>query len=357
MSRRRDQMHMPSDPQGPIKISDLSELVAGLPALFGFKPRESLMFLALDTPRGRLGFRARVDLPAPTELPAAAEQLVLAAVANRVSSVIVVCHSNERSTGVHAAECLAAAFDQRCVDVADVVVLDDFRFHSLTCGSAQCCPPEGRGYDSTTSLLVAEAVARGERVLADRRELATEVAGPDPATARQMSRACDRVRERLVARHGIDPSQPEARLGIAALRAGASAVKAVMATGMATGAADLSDDDVAALGVWCRSIMIRDLAWAQVDAGDPHRHLLFWQGVARRTIAPFEPAVLSLAAFCAWVSGDGARAWCALDRALEADRDYSLARLLSSVLTKAVPPSTWVPMTEDAVWSAVREPG
>jgi hypothetical protein len=74
--------------------------------------------------------------------------------------------------------------------------------------------------------------------------------------------------------------------------------------------------------------------------------------VARRTVAPFEPAVLSLAAFCAWRTGDGARASCALERALRADGDYSMAHLMQSVLADALPPTIWEPVSEVSVWEA-----
>ena len=51
----------------------------------------------------------------------------------------------------------------------------------------------------------------------------------------------------------------------------------------------------------------------------------------------------SLLAFAAWLSGDGALAWCAIDLARQADPDYSLANLLAEALEGAVPPSAWSP--------------
>jgi len=64
-----------------IRLSDPTEVVAGLPALFGFRPRESLIFLAVERPRGRLGFRARVDLPVGDEVADAATSAPLATLA------------------------------------------------------------------------------------------------------------------------------------------------------------------------------------------------------------------------------------------------------------------------------------
>lgn len=335
-------------------MSDPAELVAGLAALFGFRPRESLLFLAVDGSRGRLGFRARVDVPGVADVEQAVGQLVHAGEVNRVSSVIVMAHSDERSLRIRSVRALADAFEQRQVEIVDAIHLDDQRFWSLQCGVASCCPPRGTAYDASTSLLVAEAVVSGQRIVGERSELAAEFGEPDDDTARRMSRHCDRVRARLVQEHGVDPAASGALPDLAVLRAGGVRVKTLIGRAITTGPDDISDADAAELAIWCRCVTVRDIAWSLVDIGDAREHLRLWSAVAGRTIAPFEPAVLSLAAFCAWMSGDGARAACALDRALRADPGYSMAHLLEAVLTNALAPSIWEPVAEHAVWEAAR---
>ena len=335
----------------PIRVSQPSELVAGLPALFGFRPRHSLLFLALDGPRNRLGFRARADVTEPADIGPAVGQLLLAATANRVSTVVVMAHSDDAVLGAASAQALVDGFEERHVDVVDALRLDDHRFWSLLC-SGTCCPSEGRAYDTSTSRLVAEAVGIGQRIVTDRSELAAEFAEPDLSTARRISAAGDRIRTRLVHTYGVDPADTDATPHLDVLRAGAAAVTELIERAIGANPGDITDEDAAELAVWCRSITVRDVAWSRVDAGDPREHLLLWSAVARRTIAPFEPAVLSLAAFCAWRTGDGARASIALERALRADGDYSMARLLHSVLVGALPPWTWKPISEQAVWEA-----
>jgi len=49
----------------------------------------------------------------------------------------------------------------------------------------------------------------------------------------------------------------------------------------------------------------------------------------------------------AWLAGQGALAWCAVDRSREADPDYGLAGVLAEALTSAVPPSSWDAMADD----------
>jgi len=339
----------------PISVSQPTELVAGLPALFGFRPRHSLFFLGLDGPRGRLGFRARADLTGPADIDQAVDQLVIAARTNHVSSVVVMGHSDDAALGAASAQALADAFEERHVEVVDALRLDDHRFWSLLCDSPSCCPPQGRPYDTSASRLVAEAVGVGQRIVTDRSELAAEFGAPDVSSARRIRAECDRIRAGLVDAYGVDPADAGARPHVDVLRAGATAVKELIGRAIGADPSDVADADAAALGIWCRNITVRDVAWSQVDGGDPREHLLLWSAVARRTIAPFEPAVLSLAAFCAWRTGDGARASCALDRALRADGAYSMAQLMHSVLVGALPPSIWEPVSEQAVWEAAEQ--
>ena len=62
------------------------------------------------------------------------------------------------------------------------------------------------------------------------------------------------------------------------------------------------------------------------------------------------PAPASLLAFTAWQSGEGALANIAISRALAADPEYSMARLLGQALDAGLPPSAArLPMTPDEV--------
>ena len=48
--------------------------------------------------------------------------------------------------------------------------------------------------------------------------------------------------------------------------------------------------------------------------------------------------------FAAWLSGEGALAWCAVERCLEGDPGDALAHNVAALLQNAIPPSTWTPM-------------
>ena len=66
-----------------------------------------------------------------------------------------------------------------------------------------------------------------------------------------------------------------------------------------------------------------------------------WRELVRRAPRDLIPGAAALLAFAAWRAGDGALAWCAIDRALEVDPDQPLAHQVAAVLVDAVPPDAW----------------
>ena len=64
---------------------------------------------------------------------------------------------------------------------------------------------------------------------------------------------------------------------------------------------------------------------------------------AKLLASRIEEGAAGLLAFAAWLSGDGALAWCAVERCLAADPDHTLAHLVARALEQAVPPSEWSP--------------
>jgi hypothetical protein len=108
----------------------------------------------------------------------------------------------------------------------------------------------------------------------------------------------------------------------------------------------LDDHDAGRLLNLMMAIDVRDVAWAEMTRDNARRHVELWRDVVRRTPVHFLAPPATLLAFAAWLAGDGALAWCALDRAKVADPDYSMAMLVERALTCAVAPSSWVPLKE-----------
>jgi hypothetical protein len=94
------------------------------------------------------------------------------------------------------------------------------------------------------------------------------------------------------------------------------------------------------------------------DYQEAHRRL--WTDVVRRAGLAYRPAPACLLAFVAWQAGEGTLANIAIERALDADPNYSMALLLGDILDAGVPPSeARLPMTPEEVAEsyARAEPG
>ena len=104
--------------------------------------------------------------------------------------------------------------------------------------------------------------------------------------------------------------------------------------------------DAGRLLVLASVIATRDVAWAEITRESSGQHVELWRGLVRRAPRDLLPGACSLLAFAAWQHGDGALAWCAIDRCLEVDPDYSMAHCVAQILTGAVPPSVWEPILE-----------
>jgi hypothetical protein len=104
---------------------------------------------------------------------------------------------------------------------------------------------------------------------------------------------------------------------------------------------DPDDEEAARLLRAVQDVRARDAALLSVSRETASEHLRVWSGLLRRAPGAQVPTVAVLTAFAAWQSGQGALAWCALDRCLEVEPTHALARGLAECLSRAVPPSAW----------------
>ena len=111
-----------------------------------------------------------------------------------------------------------------------------------------------------------------------------------------------------------------------------------------------SRNAVAWLALILEDLPVRDDAWARMDPDHNEAHLRLWTDVTRLAQPGYAAAPAALLTFTAWQSGSGALANVALDRALDDQPDYSMARLLRQALDTGAPPSmARLPMTPEEV--------
>jgi Domain of unknown function (DUF4192) len=341
----------------PVRVAGLAELLAGLPVLFGFRPTDSLVVICLEEPRGRVGFRLRVDLPAPEECEQLALYLVDVLRRNAAGVVLVAACSDQPAVAEPAVRALVGRLRSAGIQVRDAVRCDGRRYWSYVCADPTCCPPEGRDYEGA-GRLVAEAVWAGMEVLPDRAALAARVGAIDPAGVERMEQATAVAAQEMADVLG-DRDLATMQCDRSLLETGLECVTAIVDRRLGRSDGDqageeLSEADAARLAVWCSLPIVRDTVWARIGTDDAPAQLRLWSEVARTVVPPYELPVLALAGFSAWLSGDGALAWCAIERADEIDPDDRLVGLLRSLLIEAVPPSAWEPPAIEQIWRDIR---
>jgi hypothetical protein len=322
-----------------LRAKNPADVLAMVPYLLGFHPEDSLVLLTLgeaDRP-----FHARVDLPAtPEHLPQVAEYLSSVAARHGVRRAAVVVYSSDGPPAAAAAAALGERLDQAGVRVALAVRADGHRWFCLD--DCDVCPPAGTPYDVRTHPFAAEAVVDGRVTYRSREALRDSLVGTDRDDRAEVCRAADRALERF-ARAGrgqggpLAPDRARAHLVAEGQWLG-HRVRQFLDDGVR-----LAADDVGRMLVAMVSVHVRDVAWAEMTHDNAVRHVDLWRDVVRRSPTDLLAAPAALLGFAAWLSGDGALAWCAVDRCREAEPDYNLAGLLADALTGAVPPSAWQP--------------
>jgi len=300
------------------------DLLAAVPIVLGFHPEDSIVMLTFGAAGGPPGagdtFHARVDLPGPDELVAAVDPLLYAAVRHGVPRVAFVLYTTEVDLAELAADALGDAFGGAGIEVVAMLRANGRRWFPIGEGA----DPVGRPYDASSHPFAAESVYEGAVIHNSRVELASSLAG----VPEQVARVADLV-PAAMGRLGIG-------LGPAEARWVAETVREAVGSGRI-----LEPAEVARLVAALTEPSARDEAWMQITRAGSVRQVAFWTDVLRRTPEELVPAPACLLAFSAWLSGQGALAWCALDRCELVAPGFPMAEPIAMALDRAVPPRTW----------------
>jgi len=318
----------------------------------GYRPRKSIVVIGLVPPRARIKIGFRYDLPDPPDA-AAAEEIARHAMAilarQRIRMAIGIGYGPGSLVTPVADALRAAAGDARVV-LREVLRAEEDRYWSYLCKDPACCPADGVPFDSVAHPAAAALATAGLAAFPDRESLARTLAPLTGAAAESMHHATERAMGRL---SSLITKQRKAADGTGLLRLVADEGRRAVGEAIRLyrdGGRLADDDQIAWLSVTLADLPVRDDAWARMDPDyhEPHRRL--WTDVVRRACIPYVPAPAALLAFTAWQAGEGTLANIAIERALDADPDYSMALLISDLLGAGVPPSeARLPMTPEEV--------
>ena len=293
------------------------DVLAAVPVVLGFVPEESVVMLTFGAEHP---FHGRLDLPVTgAERQAAAEALVGPAVRHGVGSVLFVLYGDDPAQVRSCATTLVSAFTDEAIEVIDVLRSDGRCWFEVPVdGSSREAP--GTPYDVSGHLFTAEAVASGRVTRSSRTELAATVAA-DPEGCAAVGEAA-----RELAPHDL-------------LTEGA-AVRAVV-TRWAAGLGPPDALTFARLLVALRDAGVRDAVLSSADRREAELQLPVWSALVRSAPVDLVAPAASVLAFLAWLAGDGALAWCALERAAEGIPPCTLADRVAEALEQALPPAVW----------------
>lgn len=352
----------------PVRVRDPGELVAAVPVLLGFHPRESLVMIATGGPSGRrIGLALRVDLPPPEHAVAVVDSAVETLVRDGPAgaAVVVVGVRGAHASVVRLVRRAVAGLERRGVAVHTAVRVD------ATAAGARwaCCDPCGcTGVlpDPSATVFAAAAAVEGRVVHAERADLERLVAPADAVRLR-------RREVLLVQAIAAAPRSPDAAAGtdVAAVVPAGPAVPAGPGAGAATpagpgaGAAApaglrrppaglalldaavvaaaegrlvLDDQTVVDLALALVEPAVRDAALLRCAGPAAAAAEQLWAALVRETPDPeaAEPAVLL--AVSALLRGDGALAHVAVARAERAWPGHRLAGVVRSVVAAGMRP-------------------
>ncbi|WP_435837727.1 DUF4192 domain-containing protein [Streptantibioticus parmotrematis] len=340
-----------------------ADLAEALPFLLGFHPDDSVVLVALHGSQGRFGDRLRVGIPAQEgEWPHLAAQLADSAVHSgarrgRPEGIAVfLCQDPRNGEAPNVAmerlrplaQHLRVACGALDVPVLEALCVSAGRWWSYCCPDEACCPPEGTPISrGGTSVLAAAAAYAGITVRGSLREMTARLAPLDGTRAVAQVRAFDDSYSHLVPRMLRDADCETVRdetlalAGAALERFRAASARGEDATSDAEDDALLGDDEAATIIVGLQDRDTRDRAAEWMEGTEAVPALRLWRALARRCVAPYDghaAAPLTLAGWVSWATGDQPAARVAFGRALDADPDYTFARLLHQACNRGLDP-------------------
>lgn len=332
-----------------IRIHEPGELIALVPRILGFEPRESVVVLGMN-PQGRVVMSARldrVDCRFQDVAAALAEATGTEALRTGCVGVVVLEYTEEPVPwGTEAAEALVRHWDG-WVDVRDVWIVQGGTYWSPGCDDPSCCPPGGRPVPGL--IPACSSHASGVRGRADGSPYA-------PANADDRRRA-RRARARFVARRSRDePAWRREALGEwrGVLNATEVPVPCLGRLGAALAVPEVRDAVILA------AISAPESEIDSVLEGRPASSLTGLEGlmhgdtrpearvvdqfcarllaVAAVSRAPERAAALAVLSLVLWWKGDSRDAARTAEESLRSDPEHRLASLMHQTATRGILP-------------------
>jgi hypothetical protein len=331
-----------SEPKRTVSVREPAQLINLVPYQLGFQPADGdIVVLGTAPPSNCVQLTLRWDLPSPDApgLAAARARHAIAVLAASECTRVAVVGFGPDLLVAPSITVVREAAKAAGLKVWELLRSDGSRYWSYLCTDPACCPPDGVPYSPAGDPVAAAFEATGTRVLASRDVYAAIITPATGTEAASMLAGVVRAARRS-ARNRARQARGRATGKGSRLRATAEyrAVTAAI-TAYQAGGSIASHDEFAWLALALTRLPARDHAWTLMDPAHRDAHARLWTELTRLALPGLVAAPATLLALCAWQAGNGPLAQIALDRALNDDPRYPLARLLRDALACAAPPS------------------
>lgn len=294
------------------------DLLALAPVVLGFFPTDSVVMLTFGA---TAPFHARLDSPTDAgEVGGVVDALVAPARAHHVQRVVLLIYGSDRPLAQRLCQALQRGFELAAIGIVDVLRVEEERWYPML-GRDQRVRESGVPFDISTHPFLVQAIVDG-RVTHDSRAALAATLTPDSEAVTRITGLTEHRRlpaqllsegtwiESTLTRHLVEATLPD-------------------------------DDDLARLLVALRHLRLRDAAWSTLTRDHARAAVACWTHVLNRCPEALAAAPAALLAWAAWLNGNGALAWCAVDRCESVEPGYGLGRIVAGLLERAHPPSTW----------------
>lgn len=342
--------HTPPWADLPLRVGEPGEFIAAVPALLGFVPHRSLVACMLQEVPGRsdavvLGAVARhdLDIPGCGAWLRVARQLAGLCAQEKAAGVLVLLVDDRAGPpcagrpGARTARLrdllriLDGALDAVGVEVAEAwavrEIADGAPWWSLL--DLECT---GAQLDPATSPIAVAHVLDGRPIRASREEM-TDVVGTDPDLCAEVASDLERVTAAAADRYRQAVCRGEPGIYSRAALDLVLGKVTVLDSGGRAAARDLAEVAVA-----LRDPAVRDAMFALALGEQVVPAEVLWSLLCRGLTGSDRAEAATLLGYSAYANGDGPFAGVALDAALDADPQHTVAVLLDTALRTGMPP-------------------
>lgn len=310
----------PHGASAPLTLTARSpaDLLALAPVVLGFLPTDSVVMLTFGASEP---FHARLDLPGPGDDVAEIVDLLIApARKHAVQRVVLLIYSADRGMVRHVWHELRRGFEKAGIGVVDALRVEEERWYPL-CGRDDRARESGVAFDISSHPFLVQAIVDGRVTHRSRAALAATIAPEDEAVTRlaALTAARGQAADLLLEGTWIETTLTR-QLGDGSLP---------------------DDRELARILVGLTRLRLRDAAWSTLTRERAREAVVWWTHALTRCPDGLVAAPAALLAWAAWLHGNGALAWCAVDRCESAEPGYGLGRIAADLLERAQPPSSW----------------